>query len=82
MSASVEFANVGTPRKCETVLCTGGFPAAGAAGIGIATDEASTAARITLPNCFNVGTSVLLYPIADHVRRRCFYPKICLRSTS
>jgi hypothetical protein len=58
----VEFANVGTPRK-RTLLRRGALPAPGAAGIGIATDVASTAARITLPNCFKVCTSVL-YPMA------------------
>src|ERR1700732_2404301 len=59
MSASVEFANVGTPRN-RTVLRAGALPAGGAAGIGAATDAARIAAMIAFPNCFNVGTSVLI----------------------
>src|ERR1700730_3843123 len=64
MSARVEFANVGTPRKRNTfaLWIAEALAPAGAAGMGPATDVARTPARITLPNCFTVGTSELPYP--------------------
>jgi hypothetical protein len=56
-----------------------GVPAAGAAGIGAATEAARTAARIVLPSCFTVGSPELRTQSAEHFRIVVFYPKKSLR---
>ena len=70
MSASVELAKVGTPRKRDTLrdarqLLPRG---SGAAGIGAATLTASTAARIALAKLLHCRHLKACYPIADHLR--------------